>query len=152
MRLSDHFTLDEATKSQVALRLGIPNTPPSIYYPRLKAVAEKILEPCRAHFGGRPIVPSSWYRCPELNRAIGSSSRSQHIEGFAVDFEVPGVPNIDVAAFIRDELAFDQLILEYYDAEDPNGGWVHCSYVPSGSMRKQALTFDGRGYTAGLPA
>ena len=148
MRLSEHFTLAEAMKSQTALRLGIDNTPPSTVLLRLGAVAEYILEPCRRHFG-QPIVPSSWYRCPALNRAIGGKESSQHVLGEAVDFEVPGISNVELARYIQDNLPYDQLILEFFDGS-PHSGWVHASY--SARHLRQAMVFDGENYTAGLPA
>ena len=149
MNLSPHFTLSEASKSQVALRLGIDNTPPPTVIPKLRLVAETILEPCRAKFK-KPFSPSSWYRCPELNRAIGSKLTSQHVQGEAVDFEIPGVSNLDVARFIRDELLFDQLILEFFDGS-PDSGWVHCSFTDP-YTRNDVLVFDGKRFSAGLPA
>lgn len=146
MKLSDHFTLAEAVKSQAALRLGIDNTPPAPIIPRLRLVAEHILEPIRARYGV-PIVPSSWYRCPALNRAIGGRDTSQHVTGEAVDFEVPGVSNFEVALFLCDRLAFDQMILEFFDGTDPHSGWVHCSYGAAEPVaRQEALIFDGKSY------
>ena len=70
---------------------------------------------------------SSGYRCPELSIAIGSSKDSQHCKGQAADFEVANVDNYDLAVWIKENLEFDQLILECYTGG--NTGWVHCSYV-----------------------
>jgi hypothetical protein len=61
------------------------------------------------------------------------------------------VPNIKTAYWLKNNVDFDQLIMEYYDKDDPAGGWVHISYHESGSNRKQVLTFDGKKYTEGLP-
>lgn len=148
MNLSAHFSIAEAMKSQTALRLGIDNAPPDDLIPALRNVAERILEPVRRRYGV-PIVPSSWYRSPELNEAIGGKETSQHCKGEAVDFEVPGVSNLELARWIEESLWFDQLILEFYDGT-PHSGWVHCSYVEP--RRGIALTFDGKTYRAGLPA
>jgi len=148
MRLSDHFSLAEAMKSQAALRLGIDNTPPPEVLPALVRVATGILEPVRRHTG-IPFRPSSWYRCPALNSAIGGAAASQHTKGEAVDFEVPGVANIQVARFIEGHIAFDQLILEFYREGEANSGWVHCSLRHEGN-RRQALRFDGTRTLAGL--
>jgi hypothetical protein len=149
MRLSAHFTLAEAVKSQTAVRLGIDNTPPAVVIEATKAVAEHILEPVRAHYG-IPIIPTSWFRCPKLNRLIGGKQNSQHVRGEAVDFEVAGVPNVDVARWISNNLEYDQVILEFYDGINPNSGWVHVSYAEH--LRRMALTFDGKNYRAGIPA
>ena len=50
-----------------------------------------------------------------------------------------------------DTQSHDQLIIEFFDKDDPAGGWVHISYHESGSNRKQVLTFDGKKYSEGLP-
>jgi len=142
MKLSKHFTLSEAVRSQTADRKGIDNTPRNdLIIQRLSTTAEKILEPCREHYG-RSISPSSWYRCLELNTAIGSLPSSSHVKGFAVDFEIAGVDNLDLAYFIHDSLDFDQLILEFYSTTNPSSGWVHASYVSSETNRGEVLTIS----------
>ena len=95
---------------------------------------------------------NSGYRCLELNRKIGSSDSSQHTKGMAVDFEIIGTPNIQVAYWIQNNCDFDQLILEFfsYEKDEPNAGWIHASYC-DGNNRKQVLTFDGKSYSDGLP-
>ena len=128
MRLSKHFTLAEFTRSNTASRRGIDNTPSAKHIAAMKLLCEEVLEPLRAHFGGRPVRVTSGFRSPALCRAIGSSSRSQHAKGEAVDFEIPGVSNYEVACWIRDNLTFDQLILECYTQGSPNSGWIHVSY------------------------
>ena len=147
--LSEHFTLREATKSATAIRLGIDNTPPDDVIPKMKAVAERILEPCRAHFA-TPFTPTSFYRCLALNRELGSSDDSQHVKGEAVDFEIPGLPNLKLARWIADNLLFDQVILEFYSPVDPAAGWVHCSYA-DGKNRGEVLTYSNRHFTKGFP-
>ncbi len=149
--LSDHFTLEEICKSQTASRLGINNLPtdPGIIE-NLSRVCVEILEPARAHYGV-PFSPSSGYRCLELNRAIGSKDSSQHVKGEAVDFEVPGIANPDLADWIHANLGYDQLILEFYTPGTPNSGWVHCS-VTASDNRKMALTINRQGTQSGLVA
>jgi hypothetical protein len=88
-----------------------------------------------------PVVISSGYRCPELNAALGSSHKSQHQFGMAADFEIPGRDNYDVACWVRDNLEFDQLILEFYDGT-PASGWVHVSIMEDGRNRNQCLTIN----------
>ncbi len=149
MRLSSHFTLRELVQSQVATRRGIDNTPDAGVIENLKRVCEGVLEPVRAHFGF-PYSPTSGYRSPALNRAIGGAPKSQHIRGEAVDLNLPGVANTVLARWIRDNIPFDQLILEFPDPDDPAAGWVHCSLVASG-YRRDVLTCTRNGYTRGFP-
>ncbi len=137
MNLSENFTLAELTKSDTAIRKGIDNSPTDEHLENLKAVVQNVLQPVRDHFG--PVRVTSGYRSEALNDAIGGSSKSQHSKGQAVDFEVSGVSNYDVACWIRDNIEFDQLILEFYVSGDPNSGWVHCSYK-DGDNREECLT------------
>ncbi len=151
-RLSKHYVLGELVRSETAERKGIDNMPPEEYIPKLKRLCEKILEPIYAHFRV-PFSPNSGYRSPELNAAIGGSSRSQHCKAEAVDIEVPGVSNYDLAVWIRDNLEYDQLILEYYQPGDPHSGWVHVSLKPEGERNRQmVLTYSGHQYHQGLLA
>ena len=149
MQLSKHFRLEEFEKSQTAQRLGIKNKAGSGEIKNLTDVCYGVLEKVRVKYD-KPVIVTSGYRSPELCEAIGSKSTSQHTKGEAVDFEVIGVANIQVAYFIEANCDFDQLILEYYCPDDDQKGWVHCSFV-EGSNRKQVLTFDGKKYTNGLP-
>ena len=152
MQLSKHFTLQEFTKSQTATRLGLKNQPSPEHIVRLEALCENVLEPVRVFFN-IPFSPSSGYRSPELCKAIGSKPTSQHARGEAVDFEVPGLSNRDVAQWIVDNLNFDQLILEFYEEGDPNSGWIHVSYVDGDKNRKEVLTLTKEnGYQFGLPS
>jgi zinc D-Ala-D-Ala carboxypeptidase len=147
--LSPNFSLQELTRSQTATRLGIDNTPSEKHIEALKGVCLHVLEPCRKQFA-RSITPSSGYRSKELCKAIGSKATSQHAKGQAVDFKVIGVSNLELAEWIRDNLEFDQLILEFYKPDDPNAGWVHCSYRADGKNRKECLRYSGKRYKKGL--
>ena len=137
MKLSENFSLSELTKSQTAERKGIDNTPSPTHQENLKSLCEMVLQPVRDHFS-RVVTISSGYRSPELCNAIGSKSTSQHAKGEAADFEIFGVSNKELADYIHENLDYDQLILEYWKKEDPNSGWVHCSYT-NGNNRKQYL-------------
>ena len=137
MNLSKSFTLNELTKSQEATRLGIDNTPGEEQIQNLKILCEKILQPVR-DFYGMPLSVSSGYRSAALCEAIGSSAKSQHTKGQAADFEIFGVANKEVAEFIIKNLEYDQCILEFWNENEPNSGWVHCSYSANGN-RKQYL-------------
>ena len=148
MQLSKHFTLEEMEKSQTATRKGIKNKAGSGEIKNLGDLCYEILEPVRVKFD-KPVTITSGYRSPELSEAIGSKSTSQHCLGEAVDLEVIGVSNLQVALWIENNVDFDQLILEFYTGE-ANSGWIHVSYK-DGSNRKQVLTFDGKSYKNGLP-
>ena len=87
MKLSEHFTLEELCKSQTAIRMGIDNSPSTSQVDSLRYLAQRILEPVRSEYGV-PYTPSSGYRSPDLNRAIGGSSTSQHCLGQAADIEI----------------------------------------------------------------
>ena len=138
MKLTENFSLNELTKSQTAERKGIDNTPSTEHQENLKSLCEMILQPIRDHFG-QVVSVASGYRSPELCVAIGSSTQSQHAKGQASDFEIFGISNKELADYIDQNLDYDQLILEYLKGDnEPNSGWVHCSYT-NGNNRKQYL-------------
>ena len=137
MKLSENFSLLELTKSQTAERKDIDNTPSPTHQDNLKLLCMHVLQPVRSHFN-RVVSVSSGYRSEELCIAIGSKITSQHAKGQAADFEIYGLPNKELADWINETLNYDQLILEYWKEEDPNSGWVHCSYKSEGN-RKQYL-------------
>jgi len=95
--------------------------------PRIRLLCERVLQPIRDHFDDIVTI-SSGFRDPILSRKIGSSEKSQHCKGQAADFEIFGTPNNKVADWIKENLMFDQLILEYWEPGEPNSGWVHVSY------------------------
>ena len=130
MNLSEHFTLEELTASQEAVRRGIDNTPLPSVIGELKATASR-MEEIRGVLG-HPIVVSSGYRSAELNAAIGGSANSAHCRGRAVDFTCPGFGTpLEVCRKLRAALPeYDQIIFE--------GAWVHVGFDPS--MRRQELT------------
>ena len=138
--LSEHFPLKDFVKSETAIRRGISNVPTTDHKIALKAVCEHILEPVYAHFQQNVRINSS-YRSPKLNAAVGGSAKSQHCNGEAVDFEIDGLPNPELAKWVSRNCEFDQLILEFYNPkEGPNSGWVHASYTATGTNRRQILT------------
>ncbi len=148
MKLSGHFSLAELTKSQTAVRKGIDNQPTLEHIENLTELCTHVLEPTRRNFG-KPMVITSGYRSEELCEAIGSSKNSQHAKGEAADFEMFGVDNKELAKYIKNNLVFDQLILEFYNPDDPSSGWVHCSYNKE-ENRKQSLLYNGKDYTEWL--
>ena len=128
MNLSRNFSLSELTKSDTAIRKGINNNPSAEQVEKLKILCENILQPVRDRFGR--VTVTSGFRSVELCIAINSSANSQHAKAEACDFECPGVDNDEVADWIKNNLEYDQLILEFYTPGEPNSGWIHCSYVP----------------------
>lgn len=145
MELSKNFTLKELTRSALAMRHGLDNAPDNTATNHLQLLSKYILQPVRDHYGV-PFSPSSGYRSPAVNALAGSSSTSQHVKGRAVDFEVPGVSNRDLTEWIKANLEFDQLILEFHREDDPASGWIHCSYN-AGHNRNQCLVYDGKNFT-----
>ncbi|MCF8475061.1 MAG: hypothetical protein K9G26_10215 [Emcibacter sp.] len=143
-KLSDHFSLRELTHSAVAVRHGLDNIPTVREVANLTNLTIHVLEPVRTYFN-IPFRPTSGYRNLAVNKLVGSKPSSQHITGHAADFEIPTIANFDLAHWIKDNLEFDQLILEFYQKDNPVSGWVHCSYV-AGHNRKMSLIFDGKRY------
>ena len=140
MKLTANITLDELTKSQTAERKGINNNPGPQQIENIKALAVNVLQPVRSHFD-KPLIISSGFRCAQLCIEIGSKITSQHVadnDAAAADFEIPGVDNRELATWIKNELEFDQLILEFYRDNEPTSGWIHCSYS-SNNNRNQCL-------------
>ena len=137
-RISKHISYKEATFSQTATRKDIDNTPNEEVLCRMKAVAENIFEPLRAHVGG-PIKINSFYRSINLNVAIGGVKSSQHTRGEAMDIDdtFGHMSNKEMFEFIKDELDFDQLIWEFGD--DNNPAWLHVSYVSNENNRRRIL-------------
>ena len=153
MKLTANITLDELTKSQISERKGINNNPNPQQIDNLKALAVNILQPVRSHFD-KPLIISSGFRCAQLCVEIGSSVNSQHVadEGAAAaDFEIPGVDNRELALWIKSELEYDQLILEFYKDNEPTSGWIHCSYTPDQPRKQFLWAYKSEGKTKYKP-
>jgi len=133
MNLSDHFSLEEATHSDTATRLGISNQPNAQQLENMKVAAigmEKIRELLAS-----PINVNSWIRLPEVNVAVGGSKVSSHMDGWAIDFTCKGfgTPLEVCKAIEKSNIKFDQMIYEFGEK-----GWTHISFAPE--MRQQKLT------------
>ncbi len=129
MNLSDHFTLEEATYSETAIRLGI-NNQPSAQQLANKVSAAAQLEAVRAFSG--PLRVNSWLRLPEVNVAVGGSKVSSHMDGWAIDCSSTVHTPYELCQMVKNAgIRFDQMIHEY-------GRWMHISFAPE--MRQQELT------------
>jgi hypothetical protein len=104
----------------------------------MEMVAKHVFEPLRVAIDV-PIKINSFFRCEELNKAIGGSTKSQHCQGRAIDIDdyYGNVSNAFMYHYIKDNLDFDQLIWEFGTDENPD--WVHVSYVDADSNRKRCL-------------
>jgi zinc D-Ala-D-Ala carboxypeptidase len=134
--ISEHISFEEATKSPTAKRLGIINEPNETQLLAMKTVAGMCFEPLREWYG-KPIKINSFFRCLELNKAVGGSLNSQHCKGEAIDMDAGSrEENKKLYDWCKANLIFDQLIYEYGDDTGPD--WVHISYKP-GMNRNQTL-------------
>jgi hypothetical protein len=138
MNLTKNFTLSEMVKSDTALRHDMDNTPNETQTANLKLLVEKVLQPVRDHYA-KGVKVNSGFRHPEVNAKVGGSRTSDHCNGMAADIEIPGVANADLAQWIKANLSYTQLILEFYTRGVPDSGWVHVSYDPA-NLKKQDLT------------
>lgn len=136
--ISKHISDKEGNYSRTALRLGIDNTPEPYHLVNMQVIAELVFEPLREWVKG-PIKINSFYRCKELNSAIGGSAKSQHCEGRAIDIDdtFGYKTNAEMFEYIKNNLDFDQLIWEFGDDKNPD--WVHVSYVSIDENRRRIL-------------
>jgi putative chitinase len=131
--MTPHFTLAELTHTD---HRSLDNTPNAAELANLQRLAE-FLETVKTTLGGKPVMINSAFRSKAVNDAVGSKDSSQHRQGLAADFRVPGmVPDAVVRAIIAANLPFDQIIREF-DA------WTHISI--SDKPRRQALIIDKQG-------
>lgn len=144
IKISEHISYKEATRSETADKLKIDNTPSAAIIEVMKVTAAKVFEPLR-RFWKYDIFVSSFFRCDELNTAlqkdkkISASKNSQHVNGEAMDIDAQvygNISNREVFEYLRDNCIFDQLIWEQGDDDEPE--WVHVSYR-AGANRMQVL-------------
>lgn len=143
--LTDHFTLQEMTRSSMGAANHLDNTPNSEQRYNLYCLCEDVLEPLRCHFG-MPVVVSSGFRSPEVNKVVKGATKSQHMQGEAADIHGPGwlLLSLDEkiallvrwAAWIMENCSYDQLILELRS----NDAWLHVSSKAVEPNRKQFKT------------
>ena len=138
--ISPHFTLEEATFSETAVRRNAKNQPGTIEWENMKKAAAE-LEKIRALTG--PLIVNSWYRSYEVNKLVGGSKNSSHMEGWAIDVRSKTKTPLELCRIaLESGVKFDQLILEY-------DRWMHISFDPA--LRGQVLSiFDNGRYLQGL--
>ena len=136
--ISKHISDREGVYSITATRLGIDNKPSEEQLANMKKLANEIFEPLRIYTNG-PIKINSFFRSSKLNKAIGGSTKSQHCHGQAVDVDdtFGHLTNAEMYHYIKKHLAFDQLIWEFGDEDNPD--WVHVSYVSKEENRNRCL-------------
>jgi hypothetical protein len=145
VKISDHISYEEATESATAEKWGFENTPSDEVLEVMAVTAAKVFEPLR-RFWKTPIWLSSFYRCPEVNKALKGAKDSQHMAGEAIDIDaqVYGViSNRQVFEYIRDNNTFDQLIWEEGDNNEP--GWVHVSYRQNANRMEVLRKYNVKG-------
>ena len=137
MNLSENFTYEELTHTDHREFDNTPNETEMANLVRLAAFLEQV----KGVIGGKPIMINSAFRCAEVNKAVGSSDKSQHRHGCAADIRVPGMtPDQVVTAIIESGLPYDQVIREF-------DRWTHVS-IPNteeAEPRSMALIIDKAG-------
>jgi len=136
--ISKHISYKEGVYSRTATRLNIDNKPNDDQMQNMCLIAEEVFEPLRVWVGG-PIKINSFFRSPELNKAIGGSTKSQHCHGQAIDLDdtFGRATNAEMYEFIKKYLDFDQMIWEFGNEDNPD--WVHVSYVSEDKNRNRCL-------------
>lgn len=132
MKISNYTTIEQACKSETAIRKGIDNTPNQEQLEAMKLLCEKVYDViCKTY--ARVLPYSSFFRSVKLNKAIGGSSTSQHCKGEAIDIDCDGlgIPNKQIFELIKSELEFNQLIWEFGNNDNP--AWVHVSFSKNGN-------------------
>ncbi len=140
--ISEHIAYSEAIHSEKAIELKLDNTPPDFVLAKMKITANifELIRKRISEIRGKdsPIIIDSFYRSPDVNKAVGGALDSQHMRGEAIDLNVnyPDFNRADLFNLIKNEFEFDQLIYEGGTPENP--AWVHVSYS-STYNRKQCL-------------
>ena len=137
-KISKNVSYKEGVYSITADRLGLENKPNEEQLANMKTIAEKVFQPLR-EWVGAPIKINSFFRSPELNKAIGGSTKSQHCHGQAIDIDdtFGHATNAVMFKWIKENINFDQMIWEFGDDKNPN--WVHISYVSPEDNRNRCL-------------
>ena len=163
MHLSEHFTLGEVTKTSVKTAgersatqgdaLLAKNIPSHVAIENLKNLCENWLEELRENYnliyegvgdckGDEPIIITSGYRSPEVNKAVGGAPTSNHLTGCAVDIRCIGIEQAIRYACILLDIAdgtkrdYDELFIE---RSKQGRYWIHFAARPKDNRRKTAF-------------
>jgi hypothetical protein len=138
MKLTEHFTLQEFERARKAQELGIDNHVPARAIPALEQLCQEVLEPLRL-YAGEPVIISSGYRCPKLNRLVGGTLLSQHVKGEAADIRIPDrLTGMRWFAWLMENTTFDQLIWEH---RRPSTCWIHVSCRKDLTLNRHQVLF-----------
>lgn len=118
-----------------ATRLGIKNVASDEVVANLKLICLEVLEPLRTNYK-LPVKINSGYRCEALNKAVNGAKNSKHLTGHAVDVEIVGVSNSDLAHWIHDNTKATKTIMEFCDPDEPSAGWIHTELIVGQTERK----------------
>ena len=125
--LSEHFSMEEMTRSRTATEKHIDNTPPDAAGRNLKILCTQVLEPARAKYG-RPIVITSGYRCAKLNAAVGGVPKSYHTKGMAADIRIDNIKDAyNLAKLLNDRPLTDLVLIEHSSSAQ----WLHVQWSRS---------------------
>jgi zinc D-Ala-D-Ala carboxypeptidase len=158
IKISNNITFKEATKSKQAISAGLTNFPNEAQLSNMIAVATKVFQPIREHFGVG-IGISSFFRSPAVNKLVGGATNSSHMAGEAIDIDadifekqviVDGklvdLTNKMIFDYIVKNLDYDTIIWEFGDSDEP--AWVHVSYSRTNNRKRKLRAHkDARGKT-----
>lgn len=148
-KISENITYEEAIRSQAAATAGVDNTPCAASLENMQDLALRIFEPVRREVcGSKPLAVTSFFRSPEINRRVGGAVTSQHSTGEAMDVDADvygNGTNRDIFGYIREHLAFDQLIWEFGNDDQPD--WIHVSLSRTGNRHQVLRSFKENGKT-----
>ena len=144
MKITEHFSMEEASHSDTAKKLNVDNSIPESLLNNLQRMCAR-LEEVRA-LVGQPIMISSFYRCPELNTKVGGSKSSAHMDCRAVDFNAKFNTAEMVFNKIKDgKIEVDQCIIE----QDKRGNeWVHLAIEKEGALPRNEFLRGIKGDTS----
>lgn len=135
MKLTKNFSLAEFTRSTTANKYNIDNSPTEEHLLSIQALTSIVLQKIRDKYGS--VTITSGYRSKLLNATVKGSPKSQHTKGEAADIVVEDEDLYEVAEWIKDNLEFDQMILE---VNKKGSRWIHISYTRTDENRKEVLT------------
>lgn len=144
MQLTQHFSLKELTVSEYAIRKGLNNSPGPDEIENMVELCRNVLEPLRELIA-EPLIVTSGYRSPEVNKGIGGAKKSQHVEGKAADIHCKGFDIDSLFEICKASLRFDQCIHEF-------GEWVHISWNGDKNRQQSLKAIKQDGKTIYLPA